>query len=86
MPSTTVRSHQRRTPRGRFVPVRQHSRRAKLGRESFLLSRAPWVRNPSGYKRDDGSVRVPKTGQVYKGKKLAGKREITGKHFYGSGR
>jgi len=83
----TIRSHLRRTPQGRFVDVRTHTKNVKLQGRKFQLSRAMWVRNPSGYVRArDKSIRVPKTGQVYKGRKLTPKREITGRHFYGVGR
>ena len=84
----TVNKYQRRMTSGRFVPVKSHSRTARVSgiKRTFQLSRAPWVIRPSGYKRLNGTVRVPKTGQVYKGGKLQSKSEPKGRHFYGAGK
>ena len=84
----TVSSHQRRMTSGRFVPVKQHSRVATVKgvKGRFLLSRAPWTIRPSGYRRANGTIRVPRTGQVYRGGKLQSKSEPRGRHFYGAGK
>lgn len=95
MPKTNVRPHTRRTKNGKFVHVQGYDKTVRLVNppsglkdRKFLLSRADWTRSPVTYKRDDGTYRNPKTGNIYKKSggsfKQVGKEE-TKQHYYGAG-